>query len=494
MSGIPASQIVQVNPSVLNAGGSALAMNGLMLTTNAAVPIGTLLPFSTAADVGTFFGLSSDEYTQAQIYFNGFDNSTKKPGRLFFAQYNTSAVSAYLRGASMAGVTLAQLQALTPSTISLTVDGTLKTSSSINLSAATSFSNAATIIAAAFTGGPNVTYDAQRNAFVFTSTTTGPTSTITVASTSTMATGLGLTAAAGATLSQGAAIATPTTAMPVYANASGQWVQFMTLFEPVTADKLSFSQWTNSQNNRYAYIGWDTDANAAVAGSTTTWLAGVVTNTYSGSIGVYKAENKASFILGAIASIDFTRLNGRSTLAFKSQSGLAADVTDATTATNLKANGYNFYGDYATASQDFVFLYPGQVSGKFQWIDTYINQIWLNNALQQAMVNMLTQVTSVPYNQEGYNLIRSACMDPINAALNFGAIRPGVTLSAAQASAVDNAAGFTISTTLNQRGWYLQISDAQPQVRQSRQSPPMTLWYMDGGSVQQLTLASIVLQ
>ena len=40
----------------------------------------------------------------------------------------------------------------------------------------------------------------------------------------------------------------------------------------------------------------------------------------------------------------------RATLAFRSQQGLAADVLDQTTAENLIANGYNYYGTYATAN------------------------------------------------------------------------------------------------------------------------------------------------
>lgn len=496
MSSIPASQIVAVNPSVLNAGGSALALNGLYLTNDLAVPLGTVQSFATDDDVGAFYGLSSPEYAQAKIYFGGFDNSTKKPGRVWFATYNAANAAAFLRGASMSGVTLAQLQGITPSTIAVTIDGTLVTSTSVNLAGATSFSNAATLIQTAFGAAATVTYDAQRAAFKIASTTTGASSTITTANTSTMATGLKLTSATGAVTSQGAVAATPGPTMDAVKARTQNWACFTTIFEPVLADKLAFSAWTNSQNQRFAYIGWDTDPNAKISGNTSTWGAAVKTNNYSGSYLQYvlAAADKASFVMGAVASIDFERLNGRITIAFKSQSGLSADVSDATTAQSLIDNGYNFYGVYDTANDEFVFEYPGSVSGPFQWMDTYVNQIQLNAAFQLALMNLLVQIGSIPYNQSGYNIVREACMDPINAALNFGSIRPGVTLSASQAAQVNNAAGVDIASTLNQRGWYLQILDASPQVRQARGTPPMTFWYMDGGSIQKITLASIVLQ
>jgi hypothetical protein len=168
-------------------------------------------------------------------------------------------------------------------------------------------------------------------------------------------------------------------------------------------------------------------------------------------------------------------------------------VTDATTAQTLIDNGYNFYGDYATSNDRFRFLYPGQISGNWKWVDTYVNQIWLNAAFQQALMTLLTQVNAIPYNIDGYTLIDAACLDPINAAVNFGAIRAGVTLSSQQKAQINSQAGVDISDTLQTRGWYLQIKDATPQVREARGTPPMTFWYLDGGSVQQITLASLAI-
>ncbi|TAL90905.1 MAG: DUF3383 domain-containing protein [Candidimonas sp.] len=489
---IPASAIVQINPGVLSGGGTALDLSGLILTNDTSVPIGTVQAFSNKDDAANFFGALSTEAALGATYFLGFDNKTKTPGQLLFAQYPAANVGAYLRSGSLKSMTLTQLQALT-GVLTVTVDGVIKTSTSINLSAATSFSNAATIIAAAFTSGPTVTYDSQRAAFVIGSNTTGASSTIGFA-TGTLAAGLLLTQALGAVTSQGAIAGVPAVNMSAITAITQNWATFTSVFEPVTSDKTAFSTWVNQQNDRYAYVGWDTDPQATVQNSSTCWGALNKASNISGSIPVYKDPLKAAFVMGAIASIDFTRTNGRMTLAFKSQTGLTADVTDQTTGDTLIANGYNFYGSYATANDQFVFLYDGQISGPFDWIDPYINQIWLNNAFQLAMMVLLTSVPSVPYNAAGYALIDAACMDPIIAALNFGAIRPGVPLSTLQAAEVDGAAGIKISDVLSTRGWYLQIKDATAQVRAARQSPPMTFWYMDGGAVQKLNLASIEIQ
>jgi hypothetical protein len=85
-------------------------------------------------------------------------------------------------------------------------------------------------------------------------------------------------------------------------------------------------------------------------------------------------------------------------------------------------------------------------------------------------------------------------LDTVNQALNFGAFRPGITLSQAQIAEVNNSAGKKIDDTLSTQGWYIQITDALPQVRAVRGSPPITIWYMDGQSIQKIALASVEVQ
>lgn len=495
---IPASRIANVIPSVLSAAGSALDLNGLILSQSASLVSGALQSFATAADVGAFFGLTSTEYKMAQIYFEGQNGATTTPGKLYFGAYNEAAASAFLRSGSLAGMTLTQLQALT-GTLSVTIDGTANTSASIVLSGASSFAAAATTIEAAFTSPDfTVTYDTQLSAFVFTSNTTGATSTATYA-TGTLAAGLNLTQATGAVISQGADAQTPATAMPAFAAAAGDWTGFATTFEPVIADKSAFSAWTAVQGKRYFYAGFDTDVNALTAGNTETWLSQVIAANDDGTIGIWAANDaegalEAAAVLGWAASLNFTQTNGRATLAERSFSGLTPTVTTSAQASALEANGYNYYGDFATSSTQWQFFYPGSITGQYKWADSYVCQIKLNADLQDAMMNLLTSVGSIPYNAAGYSLIHAALADPINAAANFGTIRTGITMSASQVQELYNAVGFDVSQPLNASGWYLDIKDAAPSTRVARQSPPMTLYYNDGGSIQALSLASVEVQ
>ncbi|NWC11936.1 DUF3383 domain-containing protein [Pseudomonas agarici] len=487
---IPVSQIVQVNPGVLAAAGAAVDLNGLILTQSTYAPVGTVPGFALPDDVAAYFGGASVEKALADIYFSGYENSTKNPGLLYFAQYPVAPVAAYLRSGSLASMSLEQLKALTGS-LNVTADGVVKTAASIDLSTATSFSSAAAIIATAL--ALPVTYDAIKSAFVITSSTSGAASTISFAS-GTIAAGLLLTSATGAVTSQGAIASVQGQFMDALIQVTQNWAGFTTAWEPVTADKILFSAWTNSKGDRYVYAGWDSDINAKAAGNTTTWGYYLQSTKSSGSIPIFGDATHAVFALSYMACLDFDRLNGRATLAFRSQSGLSASVTNATDSSSLITNGYNFYGAYATAKDGYVFMYPGSVSGKWLWADSYANEIWLNANLQKAMISLLQAIGSIPYSADGYALVEAACADPLNAAVNFGAIRIGTTLSAAQIAEIQNAVGSDVSGTIIAKGYYLQIVPATAAIRSARTSPSMTLYYADGGSIQKLTLASIEIQ
>ncbi len=661
MSSIPASELVQVNPSVLSAGGSALDTIGLILTDSTRVPIGTVQSFPDATSVHNFFGASSKEAAVADVYFLGFDGSNKTPASILFAQYNTAAVAAYLRGGNVSSLTLAQIQALSGSLI-LVIDGYTFTASSINLSGATSFSSAAGIvqtavqavepteavvtgsiggtatgctttgtvltmgalatgsfqvgdvvsgtdgvhplpagckiinqltgtpggsagatftISAPATGGdmgsaavaslsktldvtavtsgaveagqvisgsgitpagvasqisgaaggiglyalsgagqtassttvtakatnPTVTYDSVAGAFVVTSGITGAPSKADFA-TGSLSGPLGITAATGAAVSQGAAAASPSAFMNALKAVTTNWATFMTTFDPDGGSgnvvKQAFATWKNTQGNRYGYVCWDTDITPTESVPATGSLGYILANNGdSGTCLIYEATdlNLTAFVCGAAASIDFAQRNGRVTFDYKGQAGLSASVTDAAVAQNLagnpqasgRGNGYNFYGVYGAANANFTWFQRGFVTGPFAWFDSYINQIWLNNAFQLALLNLQKNAKSIPYNVAGSSLIESALADPIAAGLNFGAFAPG-TISQAQATEVNTAAGANIASALQTQGYHLQVLQASSTARAARTSPPCTFFYLDRGSVQSISLASVALQ
>lgn len=516
MNSIPISTVVNVTPGVIGVGGNALQMSGLVLTQNLLMPTGTVLSFANAAAVSNFFGPSSAEYAYASLYFAGFTLGTQTPGAILFAPYNASARAGWLQSGSMANVTLAQLQAIAPGTLTITFAGTGLTSSSINLSSATSFSDAATIIQAAFTTPPfAVTWDAVQSAFIFTSTSTGATETI-IYPTDTIATALHLTQATGGTLSQGAAADTPSSAMNNAVAASENWATFSYITEPDLATKELFAAWVGTQNGYYQGVMWDSDTQASVSGATEPFGVVAKTAAYNGVICIGGdpaaataqgttlsaiAQSNAAFYQGLVASINFNVANGSVDPAGKTSlsAGCLIGCQNLTTYENLLANGYNCYGAFAGRNQNYAFFSNGNVPGEFVQAQQYLNQIWFNAAMQQSLAALYTSVNFIPEDTSGVGLIKSALVGapssnssntsgtpggPINTALLNGTIQVGIPLTAAQAAEVNAAAGVNCAGQLTNVGYYLKVSFAGTVAN-------VQLWYTGGQSVQTIQLSSV---
>lgn len=383
-------------------------------------------------------------------------------------------------GTTAAGTTIAALGTGTGGTGTYTTSG-----------------GAQTVASTAMTGGATtVVYDAIAGAFII-SAGTPTTGTVSAAVAGTAATALKLTAAAGAITSAPAAAATPAGAMVGVVAGTQNFASFTTLFKPVISDMVAFATWTSGQKGRYVYVMPDNDPNATVQGNQSNAAYQIIAASLGSVLPIYNPvldNSLSAFVMGAIASVDFSATNGRTGLAFRQQAGLSPTVTSQTVADTLTANGYNFYGAYATAAQAFQFFYPGSVTGSFLWADSLINEIWMTNAFQLSLMSLLVQVPSIPYNVQGYALIDQALAGPISEALRFGAIRAGVALTPLQAAQINNAAGLVISDTLTARGWYLQVNPASGAQRAARASPPINFWYTDGQSVQKIALNSIEIQ
>lgn len=583
---IPMSLIIGTEPSVLGAGGNPLSLNGVLFTHDTSIPIGVAQPFGVGA-TADWFGAQSPEAVLADKYFAGFIGADSLPSTLYFYQYNEAAVAAYLRGGALT-VNLAALQAFS-GTLIVDVDGETVTSVNIDLSTATSFSNAAalmqtglqtpggiftgtgslvtatptltinattsgrlhigdtvvgtdipantTIIAfgtytalsgvgtvtlsanATATIGPEaitvasdvtVAYDSLRESFVVTSPTTGLTSAVGFAS-GTLAADVELTQLTGAVKSIGADAATPADALDGVVRSTQNWASFSSVFEASLAEATGFAEWTSAASpagqERFMYVEWDSvtanDTSNPPNGESFGAIATAAA--YNGVVPVYDLSNgqHAAFVMGFVASLDFDAAEGTATLAFKGQAGLPIDVTDADTAVALGGalnglggvgNGYNYYGAFGTANQQFQWMQRGTMPGVWKWVQPYVNQIAMNADFQLALAVLESQVKSIPYNTAGYNLVRGSLIDTITKYKTFGAIRAGVPLSASQAQQVNLAAGAKIDGVLSTVGWYLQILPASPTVRGLRGSPPMKFWYTDGGSIQSLFLGTIDVQ
>lgn len=290
-----------------------------------------------------------------------------------------------------------------------------------------------------------------------------------------------------------------TTALTNAAAASADWCAFAFAQEPDATAKTAIAAWMPTNPNRYWGIVQDSDASilqaeshcfgSTVAEQATPGLTSLCNTDGNGTLA-------AALCLGWAASINPQRNAGRTTLMFRNNGGVTpADIT-ATQAQALLQNGYSFYGSYKSGDSTFSFLNNGAVSGAFAWADSYLNQIWMTSSFQSDLLTLFSAVGQIPYAVQGDTLLATAVQNTIDTAVAFGAIQPNVTLSAAQAQVVNAQAGRSIADTLATRGWYLLpgASTASAATRAKRGPVQARFFYMDGQSVQSISLATVEVQ
>ena len=479
---IPASDIVNILPSALAAGGSELSLNTVVFTAASKFPIKQYFDLDTVRDD---FGSTSNEYKFAETYLQGFSGSTIKPYSVFFAEYVNANKAATLIGLSLRSTTLEKLK-LVNGTLSVTINGTLKTGT-VNLSTATSFSSAATLIGTALTA--TVTFDTQLQAFIVASGTTGLTSSISFGS-GTAADALGLSEVGGAVVNNNTVADTADSAL--------ERVTDETLnFAPITGIGFNvdwfkkIATWVTKQNHRFWLFQYDKEPTATIAGSTVNFAAWLKGNDVADVTPIYGDIEHVAFACGSVASIDFSEVNGRVTLDFRSQSGIKASVTSKQDAKALEANGYAFYGAWATANDRFQFMRNSVVSGEFKWANTYAFQIWLNQGFQLDGIIGLQQYKSIPPNNEGKALYRAIFQDRINNGKAFGGIVAGMKLTEQQKSVINRETNSTgAASQVELTGWYMYVGDAVNVQGAARKRFPAKFFYSDGGDIQGINMTS----
>lgn len=501
---INSNLIVDSTPYVIAATPAARAFfNGAVISRNERIPIDpqTALVFTSAAAVGAYFGLDSDEYAYSQVYFKGFDKSTIKPSYLYFVRQANVAASAWLRGGSLSGMTLTQLQALS-GTLTLTVDAETATTASIDLSGATSFSNAATIIDtalnAAFTATVACTYDSLLSAFVIESGTTGATSIVSFA-TGTLADNLKLRAVDGAIKSYGYAAETIEKPLVRLIDIALNWTTFTTIITTTDAERLTLAQWADASKD-YRYICWDSDTDQVATNDTTSFalkMNGIkdangnyttepVYNLKYTAI-VYNSIEVAMLLMGFCAAINTDPLrNGKwVNLAFLTQTGFTPTVYNTSEAEILISKGVSFYGNFATANNNHPCFWNGKESGMFLWLQDSLASKKIRSDKAEAFINFMQTRQNAPFTPETYQAL-TAYIDAnvFEPAVAIGMINKNVVLDDTQKQRIiDVFDNQNAPQNVFDRGYFYYVIPGNSTDRNNRKIRDLDA-YTTGGSIQ----------
>lgn len=334
---ISISNYVDITSSV---GGASIVptrdLIGRLFTTNSLLPPQTLIEFSTATEVGSYFGTNSEEYLRAIAYFAWVSKNQTQPKNIQFARWVKAATAPMIYPVPANATTLAAWTSIANGSFILTMGGFTFSMSALSFTGAASLAAVATIIQTAIrsnTGGgavwttATVTYSSSSAGFLLvggaTDVVTNPI-VVSALGTGTDITPKGLlgwvpqqtvtsngTYIPGAIWARGSAAETVTETLTSSANASDNFGSFLFLnnIGITLADVTAAATWNNTQNAKFMFVQAVTAANVGtwttalssiggvgltLSGLTTTQV-GTITNT---SATIINLQDTSSFVVG----------------------------------------------------------------------------------------------------------------------------------------------------------------------------------------------------
>ena len=481
---IPLTKDFSISSNAVSPAGTGVDANGLMLTTSQAIPSAVVQYYPTAKDIADVFGYDSDEYECASVYFSGFTGAAQLPAELRVVGIPAAATAGGLYSGSNAAVTMPEINALEAGTIKITVDGNTQTSSNIDLTTAQSQSDVATALQAALTG-VTVAWNATAAQYAIKSATTGESSSVGYAS-GKIATALKLTQAGGAKSSSGTGTMTLAQVMDHVVDTDQNWFGFASAQALTNEQQLELAKWGAGQDagNRYLFA-------ASLSNGVESTLFDECTQNNYGGVFIMRGEPKNAFsVIAWAAGLDFTATNGRVSYKFRQFTGMSDQVDSLKVANALEAAGVNYYGNYSSNKVLKNYAATGVITGQFKWVDTFLDQVWLKANLISAFANLFTNNQSYSFTEAGYTAVKAAAQDPLQQAINFGAIRKGVTLDQSQIQIINQQVGKDISGSLFSDGYYFHIPNQPGSNRIERTLKGAVLFWTDGQLIQSLNLQS----
>lgn len=431
-NGLSVQRVVRVQVSLAVRAATGRNFGALLIlgTSNVITAPEVMRLYQDIESVATDFGTSAEEYKAANLYFQ----QSPQPRDLYIGKLNrtsTPATAGKLTGAVLTSAeqAIANFTAVADGAIKLSVDGTVKTVTGIDLSAVTDLAGVATAVTAKITG-TTVTYVAGSNQFVVTSSTTGASSAIgipTAAGTGTdIAPLLGIDAAHNPTVVNGqAASSSVLPSVTVALNYSADWYGLVIADTAMTdEDHLDVSALIGSASDSRIY--GVTTAEAAVLDSTsiTDIAYKLKAAGYSRTFCQYsQVPYAAASAFGRAFTVNFLGNNTTITLKFKQEPGITAETIEADQADTLKAKNCNVFVNY---SNDTAIIQEGVMSNG-DFFDERHGLDWLQNYVQNNLWNLLyTSTTKIPQTEAGVTRLVTNIEQSMDQSVNNGLVAPGV--------------------------------------------------------------------
>lgn len=435
---IDITRYVQITSGVAATGGVAQReLIGRLFSEDAKVPTNGVLEFTSAANVGAYFGTGSVEYARAAFYFAFISKSLSAPRKLSFARHARTASPARIYGSVPIGSLLA-FQAVTAGTLSLTIGAQTANLTGLNFSSAVSLANVASILQTAlqlaagnqFTTA-SVAYDATSGSFNLVASsgqTAAAEISVNAAAGGSIAALMGWSV--GAVFSPATPVQTITEALTVSTGISNNFGSFAFVSTSLTVDEtLEAATWNAARNVEFIFSARTTAANAVSLSAALLAKAGAGV-----TLAPLTTEYPEMLPMMVLAATNYARPGSVQNYMFY-QGALTPSVTTDTLADLYDPLRVNYYGQTQTAGQQISFYQRGVLMGDPTApvdMNVYANEIWFKDAANAAIMALLLALPRIPANADGRGQILAILQDPINQALNNGTISVDKTLTTAQ--------------------------------------------------------------
>jgi len=414
-------EITKDTPKVSSAGFSTL----MCITDSSVITTANRVQsFLSLAEVALYFDTTSEEYKYADAYFNQNAFNAFQPTELQFGKFVIADSAAVLECGDSPLTSVDSWKLITDGEFAVTIDGTPTNVVGLDFSAVTSLDDVASTISAG-TAGATVTFVVNR--FVFTSDTTGATSTLTLLSTVAVPAGtdisgtgfldgdviVGPSNLGGSRLSQGQIPETFETALTAIESINNEWYAMGAI--------KSFRDVSNTEDmvdaieaRRKMFIIATNDVNVLVSAATSD-IAYYIKNLNFKRSGVIYHDNDTLYPDASWMGQELPKPVGSTNWAYKTLAGIADGATVNIPPVNLtqvqidSATGKNanVYSSVLGAN----FTYFGTMGGgknidkEGEFIDIVRNIDFLQTRIEEQLLSLLIEVDIVPFTNAGITMV-----------------------------------------------------------------------------------------
>lgn len=492
---IPLSYVVNVSTIPASRGLEPLQLGTILLLTEdePVAPLsGSYVLSRTASALTSIFGTETTTAAMVNAIFSQNPNILNAGGYVVVAPYLESVVQTPATAGTLTTVDLSTkltaLKAVTSGDLTITVDGTEQAVTGIDLSSAETLEDIALLLQNEISG---VTIAAVNDALVFTSLTTGATSSVAISATTggsgTDLYGSSYLNGASATAEDGeAAVMGPETTAQAIARLSEEIYTegILTTRAISSAEAIAASNLVEAMPNNILFIT-DVDTASLESGGLFYQLQG---NKNTRKLlylpGDTTDDKRANARLFAAAfasrglSVNYAASNSTITMTYKDLAGVSVDTNISETILNqCEAVGADVYCSVEGLPKVLSFKQGGL------YFDELTNQIWLRTTVQTTVANLLfTTRTKIPQTTQGVNTIVNA----VNRVLNQGVING--MIGAGEWNSPDTFGVYEdfmrSIRTLGYYVYYVPVAEQSQADREARKCPLINIAVKQAGAIE----------